>query len=366
MKPENRELNIEFSPGKVSYPIITGENLNCELAHLISEYYKQDKILLVTDDNVNELYGDSTVSLLEAAGFNITRYCLQPGEGAKNFSGLLKGYDLLVENKFQRDNLIMALGGGVVGDLAGFLAASYMRGIPLIQVPTTLLAQVDSSVGGKTAVNHASGKNLIGAFYQPQLVVIDIDYLRTLPLRELKTGIAEVIKHGLILDRDFFNFLRQHKDDIYNLHPQSVIHIVYRSCEMKADITIRDEKEQGVRALLNFGHTIAHALEAVTQYKKYTHGEAVAIGMRGAARLSAALGYLDTDDLDEIENVLDKYELPAGIGQMDIEAVYEAMSYDKKVKADKIRFILLKEIGEAFITEDIDKKLVMKILEGLK
>lgn len=361
-------IDIQIPGEEINYPILIGNGFINELGAILSDYYQSDKIFLVTDENVNEIYGDKVISNLKEKGYDPVRYVVPVGEEAKSRHYLKKGYDLLIENNFQRNNLILVLGGGVPGDLAGYLAASYMRGIPFIQIPTTLLAQVDSSVGGKTAINHPSGKNLIGAFYQPELVIIDVGLLKTLPIRELKTGLAEVIKYGFIADDDFFDFLRENKEKVFDLDQAVLKHIVKISCKIKGGVVRRDQKEKGERAILNFGHTIAHALEAITGYQLYNHGEAVAIGMRGALQLSAKLGFLSGDDLKLAEEILDLYQLPSSYSavQAETEKIYKTMYYDKKVKNNRLRWILLDKIGSAFITDEVSKNKIIEVLEEIK
>ncbi|MFW6381116.1 MAG: 3-dehydroquinate synthase [Bacillota bacterium] len=361
------ELKVEIPETEISYPIKIGNHNRQELVIHLENLYNPEQVMLVTDDNVAGLYLEEIKKLFREKNLKVETYTLPAGEQAKSRKYLFEGYDRLLANNFGRDDPIIALGGGVVGDLAGYLAASFMRGVPLVQVPTTLLAQVDSSVGGKTAINHPEGKNLIGAFYQPDLVLIDVDFLDTLPLREIKTGLAEVIKYGFIDDPRFFSYLREHRRSIYELEPDSLEHIIQRSCEIKAQIVKQDQKEvSGTRALLNFGHTIAHALEAVTDYNTYTHGEAVAVGIRGALRLSADTGLLDRKQLDASESILDEYQLKSGIEEdIDLNKVYRAMRFDKKVRKNKLRWILLRGIGDPLIKTGIEKQLIMKTLEGL-
>ncbi len=360
-------VKVNIQERESGYPIIIGDGVIEQTARLLGEKYQGDKILLVSDENVFSLYGDKVKSLLENSGFKVICYKLPPGEKAKRIHNLQEGYNILIENNFNRDNLIIALGGGVVGDLAGFLAATYMRGIFYVQMPTSLLAQVDSSVGGKTAVNHPGGKNLIGAFYQPLLVLIDPGFLETLPERELKTGLAEVIKHGLISDSNFAHYLREHRDDIFNLETDILTYIINKSCSIKAQIVSQDEKEEGIRALLNYGHTIGHALEAAAGYGKYTHGEAVAVGMIGAGRLACELGYLNSESVNYIEELIIAYELPGSFQyKEDIEEVYQALFRDKKVKDNRLRWILLEGIGEAHIKQGLDSEIILKVMEGLR
>jgi len=361
---EMPELRVDTRVESKTYPILIKNGLKEEIGFLLTNRYQGDKILLVTDDNLQPLYCQEIEEILNQAGYNTTVYTVPHGEEAKSIEYLKRGYDLLVEKGFNRDNLVIALGGGVVGDLAGLLAATFMRGISLVQIPTTLLAQVDSSVGGKTAINHPRGKNLIGSFFQPDLVLIDPKFLQTLPERELKTGMAEVIKYGLIADQGFFSYLLDHSEQIYNLEKDCLLHIIYRSCCIKAEIVSEDEKETGVRAILNFGHTIGHAIESVTSYRKYNHGEAVAIGMIGAGRISSELGFLSREELVNIEQIIKLYRLPYSCHE-DMDEVFKTLFLDKKVKENKLCWILLARIGQAIIKSDLDEHLIKDILEGL-
>ncbi|HLV09406.1 MAG TPA: 3-dehydroquinate synthase [Halanaerobiales bacterium] len=360
------ELLITIKERKKQYPILIGQNLKEQLVERVKNVYNGDKILLVTDDNVRSLYAEKVWGELNDAGYQVFIYSIKPGEGSKSYQSLIEGHRLMTGNNFSRDSLVIALGGGVVGDLAGFIAATYMRGIPFIQVPTTLLAQVDSSVGGKTAINHQEGKNLIGAFYQPQLVLIDSLFLKTLPERELKNGLAELIKHGLIADRELNRFMLKNREAIFQIEPGVLGYIIKKSCQLKANIVSEDEKERGRRAILNFGHTIGHALEAVTSYRCYRHGEAVAVGMIGAARLSKRLSCLSEDELELIEKIIQTYDLPTDCqyGE-ERKAVFERLFYDKKARGKKLRWVLLDGIGQAFIESEIEHDLIKEVLEGL-
>ncbi|HHU92868.1 MAG TPA: 3-dehydroquinate synthase [Halanaerobiaceae bacterium] len=360
------KIKIDLREEQRDYEIIIGAGLLNRLDKYIGQLYQGKKIFLVTDENVMKFYGEQVKEVLSSAGYEITLYVLPAGEEAKSSPYLKKGYDYLLENNFNRDNLILALGGGVVGDLAGFLAATFMRGIPFVQIPTTLLAQVDSSVGGKTAINHPRGKNLIGAFYQPKMVLIDPGFLQTLPVRELRTGLAEVLKYGFIVDRDLLDFMAGHREEILNLETAALTRIIQTSCRIKAAIVREDEKEKGMRALLNFGHTIGHALEAVTEYKKYTHGEAVAIGMVAAGELSRSVENLEKAEVDYLKELIRAYGLPLSCQYGEgLKEVYERLFYDKKVQKNKLRWILLKELGAAYIDEGVDNKIVKEVLEGI-
>ena len=264
-----------------------------------------------------------------------------------------------------RRSPIFALGGGVVGDLAGFIAATYMRGVPFVQLPTSLLAQVDSSVGGKVAVNHARGKNLIGAFYQPDAVIMDLDRLQTLPAREIATGLGEIIKYGIIADAEFFAWLEMHHDDVLALTPAAGAHMIARSCEIKADVVRQDECEGGLRRILNFGHTLAHAIEKETGYVRYRHGEAVAIGMIGAARISRAMGLLSAEACGRIESLITAMGLPCRVEGVSADAMYADLFHDKKTVGGRIHWVLAEEIGRVCVRSDVSEEIVHCVIKGL-
>jgi 3-dehydroquinate synthase len=367
LKKEVDIVKVRLRNEDNEYPIIISMGLIGNIVELIKDIYSGEKIFIISDKNVNKYYGEKVEGILKKAGYKICNFIIPPGEESKNRVYLEKGYELLISNNFQRDNLILALGGGVVGDLGGFLAATYMRGLSLIHVPTSLLAQVDSSVGGKTAINHPAVKNLIGTFYHPGTVIIDPSLLSTLAERELITGMAEVIKYALITDSSLFNYLLINKDNIYNLEAEPITHIIKRSCSIKARIVEEDQKEKGIRALLNFGHTVGHSLEAVSNYKRYTHGEAVAIGMIAASRLSYEIGKLNFRDLEKIEEIIKLYSLPVKFQNgEDIGLIMERLYHDKKIINNRLRWILLEEIGKSFIETNLDESLIKQVLEGLE
>ena len=305
-------------------------------------------LLLVTNTTVGPLYSDKLASAL------VPRRCIEvelpDGEMHKTLGNVSRILDVLIANRFGRDACVVALGGGVVGDMAGFAAACYQRGIAFVQVPTTLLSQVDSSVGGKTGVNHPGGKNLIGAFHQPVAVFADTDTLNTLPDRELRAGLAEVIKYGLIVDREFFDWLEAHASDLLARDPDALTHAIKRSCEIKAEIVGRDEREQGERALLNLGHTFGHAIESATNYTTWLHGEAVGAGMLLAADMSKRLGWMSADDVERVEGILRRFGLPVDVSPLSAGTLAEKMKIDKKVAAGRIRLVLLKAIGKSVVT----------------
>ena len=337
--------------GDRSYPIFIGENNLQELSVHLQGIRFPKKIGLVSNTTVFPLYGEGVVASLEAAGFSVTPILLDDGEEYKNLKSLESIYDVLIQNRFDRHSGLLALGGGVVGDITGFAAATFLRGVPFVQVPTTLLSQVDSSVGGKTAVNHPLGKNLIGAFYQPRLVLIDVATLRTLPDEEFKAGIAEVVKYGVIRDRDFFNWLQQEREALQRQDCTVLIETVKKSCQIKANIVENDEKEANLRAILNFGHTFGHAVEALTGYTQYRHGEAVAIGMCFAAALAMDFGLCTPAEANLVRQLLVDYGLPTKAPVFSLEDYVESMSHDKKVHAGVLRFILNEGIGDCQIRE---------------
>lgn len=340
-------LNVAL--GTRSYPILIGAGLLSQ-SQLFRERLAARDVLLVSNTTVAPLYQPQLSAAL--APRRIVEVTLPDGEAHKTLANMARVLDVLVANRFGRDCAVLALGGGVVGDLAGFAAASYQRGVTLVQVPTTLLAQVDSAVGGKTGVNHPGGKNLIGAFHQPTLVVSDTTTLATLPARELRAGLAEVIKYGLICDAALFEWLETHLDELLKGEPASLAHAVRRCCEIKAAIVARDEREHGERALLNLGHTFGHALESATSYKEWLHGEAVGAGLVMAAAMSQACGLLPQADVGRVRRLIERAGLPSRVGSVSATQVLEHMRLDKKVLGGKQRLVLLKSIGAAFVTAD--------------
>jgi 3-dehydroquinate synthase len=340
-------LRIEL--GDRGYPIVIGSGLLGDPA-LVGRHVEARDVLVVTNATVGPLYLETMTAGL--AGKRVRPLTLPDGEQFKTLATLGRVFDALVEARLNRDAAIVALGGGVIGDLAGFAAACYQRGIDFVQVPTTLLAQVDSSVGGKTGVNHPGGKNLIGAFHQPRAVLADLTTLRTLPPRELRAGLAEVIKYGLIDDADFLAWLERHLEALLALDPAALAHAVRRSCEIKARIVALDEREQGPRALLNFGHTFGHAIETASGYGEWLHGEAVAIGMLLAADMSRQLGWLAPEDLERVRELLRRAGLPTRAPTVGARRAHELMGMDKKVLQGRIRLVLLRRLGQATVTGD--------------
>ncbi len=340
---------LQVSLAERSYPIFIGEQLLAD-GQLLREHVPARQVLLISNTTVAPLYAQ----LLQKAfaGRELVEAIIPDGEQHKNIATASRVWDVLVANRFSRDALIVALGGGVIGDLAGFAAACYQRGIDFVQIPTTLLADVDSSVGGKTAVNHPGGKNLIGSFHQPRAVIIDVSLLASLPEREYRAGLAEVIKYGLICDAEFFSWLEASMPRLLAREATALIEAIHRSCALKAGIVSRDERETGERALLNFGHTFGHAIEAVTGYTEWLHGEAVGTGMLIAASLSHRLGMLADADLKRISTVLAAAGLDRQPPQCGAARALEYMRVDKKVKSGRVRLILLEQIGRAIISAD--------------
>jgi 3-dehydroquinate synthase len=346
-RPDSRgHLEIVVGLGDRSYPIVLGHGVLAETGVWLKEVAPPGRCALVTNPTVGALYADTVIRSAAAAGFEPVRIDVPDGEEHKNLASLARIYDGLVDAALERNSPLLALGGGVVGDLAGFAAATYLRGIPYLQLPTTLLAQVDSSVGGKTGIDHPRGKNLIGAFYQPRAVLIDLATLRTLPRRQLLAGFAEVVKYGAILDAELFAFLEQELAQVLALDSAVLQHVVRRCCELKAQVVERDERESGERAVLNFGHTIGHALESVTGYTRFLHGEAVAIGMVAEARVSAALGLCRPEVVERLRALLERAGLPVELpADIDSEKLAGAIELDKKVRGGKVKFVALEALG---------------------
>ena len=355
-----------------SYPVFVSYGLLDKLGDKMRQGALSGTATIISDKNVFSLYGSKVVGILNDAGFVVNSFIVPPGEETKNMDYAIKIYNFLVGHRAERDDVIIALGGGMVGDLAGFVAATFLRGMFWIQVPTSLIAMVDASIGGKVGINHPEGKNLIGAFYQPTLVLADPQALTTLPQRELVSGWAEVIKHGMILDKKFFEFLEANVNRLTKLEPESLTRAVARSAAIKAQVVNQDEKErEGKRTMLNYGHTIAHGLEAATQYKCFLHGEAVAIGMMGAAKLSQRLGLLPSAAVERQQALLQKFGLPTSLPAMrsnlklSLAGVTRAMELDKKMKGKAIRWVLLQDIGRTVIRSDVPQKEVLAVLQEL-
>lgn len=330
-----------------SYRIEFGSGLLRDAGMTLKSINFPTQVALVTNPTVFALYGQQTLDSLASAGFSCTVISVPDGEEYKSLETLEKIYDQLIENHFDRGAGLVALGGGVIGDMAGYASATFLRGIPFVQIPTTILSQVDSSVGGKTAVNHPLGKNLIGAFYQPKHVLIDIDSLKTLDQREIRAGIAEIVKYGVIRDAEFFEWLENNVQNLLNLDPESLIHAVKRSCQIKADIVEIDEREGSIRALLNYGHTFGHAIESLCGYGDWRHGEAVSCGMVVASRISRNLGLSDAATSQRIEELLRRFALPVSPPEFSLSQYVAAMRHDKKVRQGNLTLVLNQEIGTA-------------------
>jgi 3-dehydroquinate synthase len=332
------------------------------LSSLYTKGGSQKKLLLITDENVANWYRHPVEEQLRDLGFIVTTAVIKPGESAKTLGEADKLYDIALEANLDRKSLVVALGGGVIGDLAGFVAATYMRGVPFIQIPTSLLAQVDSSVGGKVAVNHPKAKNVIGAFYQPKSVLMNASTLMTLPKRELSTGLAEVIKYGVIYDEGFLSWLETHMADLVLQDLTLLSKAIQRSCEIKADIVSQDETEQGLRAILNFGHTVGHAIESSAGYGSYTHGEAVSIGMIAESRIANLMGLVPAEYVKRLEVILLAAGLPVALPKVDPSALLGWMRHDKKNIGDKIGFVLPVSPSRVEVFHNVETNIILDAL----
>jgi 3-dehydroquinate synthase len=352
-------LNVEL--GDRSYPILIGGGL-LRQPELVRHHVAARDILIVSNTTVAPLYLEPLAAA--RGGGRIVEAILPDGEAHKTLATVSRILDVLVANRFGRDCMVVALGGGVVGDMAGFAASCYQRGVPYVQVPTTLLAQVDSSVGGKTGVNHPGGKNLIGAFHQPSAVLADTSTLATLPVRELRAGLAEVIKYGLICDAPFFDWLEVNMDALLAADPTALAHVIHRSCEIKAQIVGRDEREQGDRALLNLGHTFGHAVESATHYTQWLHGEAIGAGLLMAAAMSHECGLIEAAQVDRLRRLLERVGLPVKIEGVPPGVALEHMRIDKKAQGGRMRLVLLRGIGDSFVTADYSEPALQRTLSA--
>lgn len=339
---------VTVNLGPRSYPIFIGAGVLADLGQFLrQQQFTAERVAVVTDTGVGKIYRERVVETLTAAGFTPWVIEIPAGEEHKNLAWLAFLYDKLVEGRIERRSPLIALGGGVIGDMAGFAAATFQRGLPFIQVPTTLLAQVDASVGGKTAINHPAGKNLIGAFYQPRLVVIDVDTLKTLPRREFLAGLAEVIKYGVILSPDLFTVLEEQLERLFRFDSQLLITVIKACCQLKALVVEEDETEGDYRAILNFGHTMGHAIESATEYKRFLHGEAVAIGMSFAARLSQERELCSAETRERVDRLLKKAGLPVEIPKtLKGGHLLLGIETDKKIAGGKVKFVCIEEIGK--------------------
>ena len=356
---------LQVALGDRTYPIHIGAGLISQV-DLILPHLKRKQVAIVTNTTVAPLYLQKLAKPLRDAGVGVIEIILPDGEAYKNSDTLNLIYDALLQNRCERSTTLIALGGGVIGDLTGYAAATYLRGVPFIQIPTTLLSQVDSSVGGKTGINHPLGKNMIGAFYQPKLVLADIETLQTLPQRELSAGIAEVVKYGLIRDAEFFDWLETNMHKLMALDEAVAGYAIYRSCKNKAEVVAADEHEAGERALLNLGHTFGHAIENAMGYGVWLHGEAVAAGTMLAADLSQRLGWLKVAQVQRIAALLSASGLPVQAPALGVEKYLDLMGLDKKVQDGKIRLVLQQGIGKAVITSDYDAEKLKATLASIQ
>lgn len=359
---------VKVALGERSYSILIGGGLLARLGAECAQLNLGARCALIADANTARRYAPAAVKSLRAAGFDPVLLRVPAGETAKSLHVVSMCYDQLAAHRLERKSFIVALGGGVVGDLAGFVAATYLRGVPFVQVPTTLLAQVDSSVGGKVGVNLPAGKNLVGAFHQPRLVLCDLDTLKTLPLRELRAGLAEVIKYGIIDDAAFFSRLERDMAKLLRRDPETLAAIIARSCEIKAEVVSQDETETGRRALLNFGHTIGHAIEAVSGYGKFLHGEAISIGQVAAARLSSDVLSLPEAEVRRIRNLFVQAGLPVSLPLTTArrKKLLAAMRLDKKVSGGEIKFVLARRIGKAVWGQKVPEPAIHVVLDSLQ
>ena len=352
---------VTVKPGSGSYDIVIGRGLLAQAGDRLRELGFSDKLAIITDSTVKKLYGSTLQRDLITAGFEVTILDGPEGEEQKSLETAGRLYHELTDFYAERTTPILALGGGVIGDLAGFVAATYLRGVPLIQLPTTLLAQADSSLGGKTAVNHGRLKNKIGAFYQPRLTISDISTLKTLTPGQLSDGLCEIIKHGAIRDAELFAYLESNLERIRALDDEALETIIFRSASIKAEVVEKDEFDLGLRNILNYGHTIGHAMETVSDFQ-VDHGQAVAVGMLAAARISNRMGLLDSGEVSRLKELLESAELLMEIPKVEASKLVEAMYHDKKVVGGRIRFVLLRSIGEVFVTDEVSLSLVEEVL----
>ena len=352
---------VKLRLGSNSYEIHIGSEILMQTGRQLKENGFTGNLVIITNPIVKRLYGDALKQSLSREGFRIIILQVPDGEEQKSLEVAGRLYNELTNFYAERTTPILALGGGVVGDLAGFVAATYLRGVPFIQIPTTLLAQVDSSIGGKVAIDHGQLKNKIGAFYQPKLVITDINTLRTLDTKILIDGLAEVIKYAVIRDKELFTYIEENLDKIKALDDKALEEIVFRSAKIKAEIVEKDEKDLGLRAILNYGHTVGHAIESASDFK-VEHGEAVTIGMLAAAKISNKMGILDKTELLKLNSLIERVGLSTRMPNLKVERIIQAIKHDKKILRGKIRFILPKSIGSVFITDEVSPSLVEQIL----
>ena len=352
---------IRVNLARYSYDVLIGAGLLTLVGLFLKEKGYAGKAVVITDPNVKSRYGEVLERSLTKNGFKVTTLVVPAGEDQKSLDNAVRLYEQLTDAYAERSTLIVALGGGVIGDLTGFVAATYLRGVPFVQLPTTLLAQVDSSVGGKVAVDHERLKNKIGAFHQPRLVIADTDTLKTLPKAELANGLAEAIKTAAVRGKEFFVYLEQNVEKLRALDISALEEAVYQCVSIKAEIVEKDERDAGLRNILNFGHTIGHAIESVSHFG-VRHGEAVAVGMVATARISNRMGLLSYSEVDRLITLVEKAGLPARMPDLDTSAILKAMRHDKKVESGQVRFVLLKEIGDVIVSDEVSPVLVAEVL----
>ncbi len=357
--------DIRVHLGSRSYSIVVGDGVLASVGHRLRALGAGPRAAVVSDPPIIKLHGETVLDSLRAAGFILTVIELPEGEEAKTLAAAETCWNALLQAGLDRTSTVLALGGGAIGDVAGFVAATYMRGIGFVQLPTTVLAQVDASIGGKTAIDHPQAKNLIGAFYQPRFVLVDPRIVLTLPEREFRSGLAEVVKHGIVLDAVYFADVERHVDLLLARDLGALERVIGGSCRLKASVVERDEREAELRAALNYGHTVGHALEAVTRYARWAHGEAVALGIAAAARLAQRLGHATADTVDRQERLLGAVGLPTRLPEIDHDAVLEAMRRDKKARDGKVPFVLAPTIGEFRLVHDVPAADVRAVLREL-
>jgi 3-dehydroquinate synthase len=363
----NRLIEIvKIDLGERSYNIYIGEDTLSQTGRLFKLHKISKNVVIITNPLVDSLYGSVVKKSLEKVKANINLFLIPDGEKYKTLTTINQLYTMLIKRKIERNSTVLALGGGVIGDIAGFTAATYMRGLPLVQIPTTFLSQVDSAIGGKVSVNHPLGKNLIGAFYQPKLVIVDPSVLGSLSIRDIASGLGEIIKYGVIYDAEFFTYLEKNLSKIKVLNPKVLLLTIKKCCEIKTHIVSEDEHEMGKRIILNFGHTIGHAIEAVTNYQKYRHGEAIIMGMLAAARISLKQGLLSKKTFQRLKRILTETKVNIGMQDMDIKQVLLQINKDKKVHNNKVRFVLPTGIGKVIVSSDVPITVVKRALIYLK
>lgn len=356
-------IKLKIETNTATYPVCIDTDFK-GITKLLKSKSNSNTVAIITDKNVDKYYFNELNEILTNSDFKVLKYAIEPGEQSKNIEVVKDIYSFLIENKFDRNSRIIALGGGVTGDIAGFVASTFLRGVDFIQIPTSLLAQVDSSVGGKVGIDFNGMKNIIGAFYHPKFVYINVNTLKTLPEREIKSGLAEVVKHGMIKDSELFEYVEHNVDKIYNSHEDIMKHITKINCIIKGSIVNEDEKENGIRAILNFGHTIGHAIESVYEFK-LSHGECVSLGMIGAIRIAKEYKLVDEIFENKIVDSFKKFKLPTGLTTLDTDKVMEMIMYDKKIKNNDIYFILPKSIGEVVKIKVKDKGIIQRAINSL-